>query len=292
MAVPMTDPLRELDNQRLEIRLLLEAIYQKSGFDFRGYAAAHIKRRLDHVRSQGGLASFCDVTHRLIWDDDFFDTVLTALSINVTEMFRDPAFYRRVREAVIPHLKTYPFIKIWHAGCAAGQEVYSMAILLEEEGMKNRAQIYATDMNPPVLETARRGIYPLDVMRPYTANYQKAGGKTSFSEYYTTDEGNALMNGSLKANVLFSPHNLVTDGIFGEMNLIFCRNVLIYFGDALQNKVIKLFLDSLCNGGFLCLGSKESLRFSDYAEAFEVVDAREKIYRKKPVRAHPERKEA
>ncbi len=287
----MTDPTRELENQRLEVRLLLEAIYLKSGFDFRGYAAAHIKRRLDHVRVQAGMAAFTDVIHRLIEDDDFFDTVLTALSINVTEMFRDPSFYRRIRETVIPHLKTYPFIKIWHAGCAAGQEVYSMAILLAEEGMKARTQIYATDINPPVLEAARRGIYPLEVMRQYTANYQKAGGTTSFSEYYTASEDAALLNGALKDNVLFSPHNLVTDGIFGEMNLIFCRNVLIYFGDDLQNQVIKLFLDSLCNGGFLCLGSKESLRFSEHADAFEVIDAREKIYRKKPVRARQERKE-
>ncbi len=202
------------ENQRLEIRLLLEAIYQKSGFDFRGYASAHIKRRLEHVRVRAGLASFCDVTHRLIWDDAFFDEVLTALSINVTEMFRDPSFYLRVREAVIPHLKTYPFIKVWHAGCAAGLEVYSMAILLAEEGMKDRAQIYATDINPPVLETARRGIYPLDVIRQYTANHQKAGGTTSFSEYYTADYDSVAIDNNLKKNVLFSPHNLVADGIF------------------------------------------------------------------------------
>jgi len=284
----MTTELAKLENERLEMRLLLEAIYQKSGYDFRGYASAHIKRRLEHVRNRAGLATFCEVTHRLIWDADFFDSVLSALSINVTEMFRDPAFYRAVREQVIPVLKTYPFIKVWHAGCAAGQEVYSMAILLEEEGMKDRAQIYATDINPPVLEIARRGIYPLDAVRHYTANYQKSGGTASFSDYYTADYDSVAVLAALKKNVLFSPHNLVTDGIFGEMHVIFCRNVLIYFGDELQNKVIRLFLDSLCNGGFLCLGTKESLRFSDYAEAFDVVDSREKIYRKRPVLPGPE----
>ncbi|MBN2752261.1 MAG: protein-glutamate O-methyltransferase CheR [Rhodospirillaceae bacterium] len=279
----MTINLTSLENERLEMRLLLEAIYQKSGYDFRGYASAHIKRRLEYVRKRAGLSTFCEVAHKLIWDSDFFDATLTALSINVTEMFRDPPFYSAIRQTVIPLLKTYPFIKVWHAGCASGQEVYSMAILLEEEGMKSRAQIYATDINPPVLETARQGIYPLDAVRQYTTNYQKSGGTASFSEYYTADYESAAIKASLKNNILFSPHNLVTDGIFGEMNIIFCRNVLIYFGDELQNKAIKLFLNSLCNGGFLCLGTKESLRFSDYADAFEIVDAREKIYRKRRI---------
>lgn len=279
-----TDPIA-VENQRLEIRLLLEAIYQRSGYDFRGYASAHIKRRLDHVRSRNGLSSFCEMIHKLIYEPPFFDEVLAALSINVTEMFRDPGFHRAVREAVVPHLKTYPFIKVWHAGCAAGQEVYSMAILLKEEGMLSRAQIYGTDISPPVLETARRGIYPLEAVRQYTANYQKAGGNASFADYYTAGYDSVALSAELKKNVLFSPHNLVTDGIFGEMHMIFCRNVLIYFGEELQEKVIKLFLDSLCNGGFLCLGTKESLRFSAHADAFEVVDAREKIYRKRHVRS-------
>ena len=280
------DPI-DLENQRLEIRLLLEAIFLRSGYDFRGYASAHTKRRLDHVRSRNRLPSFCAMIHKLIYEPEFFDEVLAALSINVTEMFRDPTFYLAVRESVVPHLKTYPFIKVWHAGCAAGQEVYSMAILLKEEGMLGRAQIYGTDINPPVLEAARRGIYPLDAVRQYTANYQKAGGNASFADYYTADYESVALSHELKKSLLFSPHNLVTDGIFGEMHVIFCRNVLIYFGEDLQEMVIKLFLDSLCNGGFLCLGSKESLRFSAYADAFEVIDAREKIYRKRHIRAVP-----
>ena len=280
----MTEDAAVLENQRLEIRLLLEAIYQKSGYDFRGYASAHIKRRLDHVRARNSIPSFCEMIRRLIYDAGFFDEILQALSINVTEMFRDPEFYRAVRKSVVPHLKTYPFIKVWHAGCAAGQEVYSMAILLDEEGMRERTQIYATDINPQVLEAARRGIYPLESVRQYTANYQKSGGQASFADYYTAGYESVAIAADLKKNVLFSPHNLVTDGIFGEMNVIFCRNVLIYFGDDLQDNVVKLFLDSLCNGGFLCLGSKESLRFSAHADAFDVVDAREKIYRKRTLR--------
>ncbi|SBW00469.1 Methylase of chemotaxis methyl-accepting protein [uncultured Alphaproteobacteria bacterium] len=281
-----SDPL-VVENQRLEIRLLLEAIYQRSGYDFRGYASAHIKRRLDHVRARNRLDSFCEMIHKLIYEPPFFEEVLQALSINVTEMFRDPQFYRSVRENVVPHLKTFPFIKVWHAGCAAGQEVYSMAILLEEEGMLSRAQIYGTDISPPVLEVARRGIYPLEAVRQYTSNYQKAGGTASFADYYTAGYESVAIAADLKKNVLFSPHNLVTDGIFGEMHMIFCRNVLIYFGEELQEKVIKLFLDSLRNGGFLCLGTKESLRFSAHADAFEVVDAREKIYRKRHLRTTP-----
>lgn len=281
-----SDPL-VVENQRLEIRLLLEAIYQRSGYDFRGYASAHIKRRLDHVRARNRLDSFCEMIHKLIYEPPFFEEVLQALSINVTEMFRDPQFYRSVRENVVPHLKTFPFIKVWHAGCAAGQEVYSMAILLEEEGMLSRAQIYGTDISPPVLEVARRGIYPLEAVRQYTSNYQKAGGTASFADYYTAGYESVAIAADLKKNVLFSPHNLVTDGIFGEMHMIFCRNVLIYFGEDLQEKVIKLFLDSLRNGGFLCLGTKESLRFSAHADAFEVVDAREKIYRKRHLRTVP-----
>lgn len=217
----------------------------------------------------------------LIHDETFFNKLLLDLSINVTEMFRDPWVYTKVREIIVPHLKTYPYIKVWHAGCSAGQEVYSMGILLEEEGIKERAQIYATDFNEMILEKAKEGIYPMDAIREYTANYQKAGGKQSFSDYYTANYENVVIKQSLKDKVLFSSHNLVTDGVFGEMNLIFCRNVLIYFDRDLQNRVFKLFYDSLCPGGFLCLGSKESLKFSEVDDLFEPVAKREKIYRKK-----------
>lgn len=270
-----------LENERLEIKLLLEAVFLKYGYDFREYSPAHTKRRLDHRLKLDRLDNFSQMIHKIIHDEPFFDRLLLDLSINVTEMFRDPWFYKKVREMVVPHLKTYPHIKVWHAGCSAGQEVYSMAILLEEEGMKDRAQLYATDFNELILARAKEGIYPMDVIRDYTVNYQKAGGTRSFSDYYTADYDNALIRQSLKKRILFSAHNLVTDGVFGEMNVIFCRNVLIYFNRDLQNKVLKLFHDSLAPGGFLCLGSKESLTFSDVAEFFEPVAERERIFRKR-----------
>ena len=270
-----------LENERLEIKLLLQAIFLKYGFDFRDYTSTHIKRRLDNRLGLSGLANFGQMQHRLIHDEAFFNELLLDLSINVTEMFRDPWFYNKIRNEVIPHLQTYPFIKVWHAGCSAGQEVYSMCIVLEEEGMKGRTQIYATDFNELILEKARAGIYPIGVIRDYTANYQQAGGKKSFSDYYSAQYEHVIINQELKEKVLFSSHNLVTDGVFGEMNIIFCRNVLIYFNKDLQNKVLKLFYDTLCPGGFLCLGSKESLKFTDLTDDFEVVAEREKIYRKK-----------
>jgi len=270
-----------LENESLEIQMLLEAIHQKYGYNFKDYANAHTKRRLKHRLNISNMDNYAQMMHRVIYDEDFFNNLLLDLSINVTEMFRDPWFYKKVRQDLIPLLKTYSFIKIWHAGCSAGQEVYSMSILLEEEGMKHRSQIYATDFNELILEKARNGIYPLDVMKTYTGNYQQSGGKNDFSNYYTADYDHVIFKRSLKEKVLFSSHNLVTDGVFGEMNLILCRNVLIYFNRQLQNRVLKLFYDSLCPGGYLCLGSKESLKFSDMEDKFEAVAGREKIYKKK-----------
>lgn len=270
-----------IDNDRIEIRLLLEAIYLKYGYDFKNYSFAHLKRRLEYRRQLSGMDTYSQMQHRLIYDESFFNALLLDLSINVTEMFRDPWVYRKIREVVVPILKTYSFIKVWHAGCSAGQEVYSMAILLKEEGMEKRAQIYATDFNELILSKAKDAIYPMEVMRDYTVNYQKAGGKRDFSDYYTADYNHAIIRKSLNEKILFSSHNLVTDGVFGEMNLIFCRNVLIYFDRKLQDKVLKLFYDSLCPGGFLCLGTKESLKFSGFSDAFEIVCDREKIYRKR-----------
>ncbi len=270
-----------LENENLEIRMLLEAIHQKYGYNFKDYAKAHTKRRLRHRLNISNMKNYAQMMHRIIYDEDFFNTLLLDLSINVTEMFRDPGFYKKIRQEIIPLLKTYAFIKVWHAGCSAGQEVYSMSILLEEEGMKHRSQIYATDFNELILEKAKNGIYPLDVMKTYTGNYQQSGGEKDFSDYYTADYHNVILRQSLKEKVLFSSHNLVTDGVFGEMNLILCRNVLIYFNRQLQNRVLKLFHDSLCHGGYLCLGSKESLKFTDMEDKFEPVVNREKIYRKK-----------
>ncbi len=275
------DVKNNLQNESLEIQMLLEAIHQKYGYNFKDYANAHTKRRLKHRLNLSNLKNFAEMMHRIIYDEDFFNSVLLDLSINITEMFRDPGVYKKIRQDLIPLLKTYSFIKVWHAGCSAGQEVYSMSILLEEEDMKHRSQIYATDFNELILETAKNGIYPLGVMKTYTSNYQLAGGKNNFSDYYTADYDHVILRQSLKERVLFSSHNLVTDGVFGEMNLILCRNVLIYFNRQLQNRVLKLFYDSLCPGGYLCLGSKESLRFTDMENKFEPVALREKIYRKK-----------
>ncbi len=270
-----------IENENIEVQLLLEAIHLKYGYNFKDYANAHTKRRLRHRLALGNMDNYTQMMRRLIYDEPFFNTLLMDLSINVTEMFRDPWFYQKVRDELMPRLKTYSFIKIWHAGCSAGQEVYSMSILMEEEGMKKRSQIYATDFNELILEKAKAGIYPLDVMKTYTANYQQAGGKNDFSDYYSADSDNVVLKKALGDKVLFSSHNLVTDGVFGEMNLIFCRNVLIYFNKTLQDRVLKLFYDSLCPGGYLCLGSKESLKFSGMADKFEVISPKEKIYRKK-----------
>ena len=208
------------------------------------------------------------------------EKLLLDLSINVTAMFRDPTFYRVFRQQVIPHLRTYPFIRVWHAGCATGEEVYSMAILLEEEGLYERSRIYATDINEVVLQKAKSGIFPLDRMQEYTENYIAAGGKRSFSDYYIAKYDGALFSPSLTKNVVFSQHNLVTDRSFSEFNVILCRNVLIYFDKTLQARVLTLFYDSLATFGILALGSKESLRFSPYEECYEQINGPEKIYRK------------
>ena len=277
----MTKEEALVENNRLEIDLLLEGIYRKYGYDFRNYTNAHIKRRLEHKLSLSKLDNYMEMLHKLIHDENFFNELLLELSINVTEMFRDPPFYKTIREMIIPYLKTYPYTKIWHAGCSAGQEVYSMMILLAEEGLINKSQVYATDFNELILSRAREGIYPVEVIRKYTQNYQMAGGKASFGDYYTADYDSALIKKFLKEKVLFSYHNLVTDGVFGEMNIIFCRNVLIYFNQDLQNRVLKLFYDSLIPGGYLCLGSKESLKFSDCSHLFEPVILNQRIFRKK-----------
>ena len=270
-----------IKNEQIEIKLLLEAVSLKYGYDFKNYSFAHLKRRLKKRLTLSDMDNFSQMQHRLIYDESFFNLLLLDLSINVTEMFRDPWVYKKIRETVIPVLKTYPYIKVWHAGCSTGQEVYSMAILLEEEGMKKRAQLYATDFNELILSKAKDGIYPMDVMREYINNYRKSGGKKDFSDYYTADYSHAVIRRGLRDNILFSSHNLVTDGVFGEMNLIFCRNVFIYFDKDLQNRVLKLFHDSLCPGGFLCLGTKESIKFTELSDAFESVCDQEKIYRKR-----------
>jgi len=268
-------------NINLEIRLLLEAIYSKYGYDFRNYGKAHIKRRIIHRLSSSRLNNISELQHKIIYDNDYLKVLLEDLSITVTEMFRDPSFYAAVRKEIIPILRTYPYIKIWHAGCATGQEVYSMAIMLMEEGIYDRAQIYATDFNQLALQKAKDGIYPIDKIKEYTYNYQKSGGKNAFSDYYTARYESVIIDNSLKKNIVFADHNLVTDGVFAEVNMVVCRNVLIYFNKDLQDRVLQLFEDSLIPGGFLCLGSKESMRFAKNFDKFQTILDQEKIYKKK-----------
>jgi len=265
----------------LEISLLLEAIYQKYGYDFRQYSKAHVLRRIRNRMAMSGLEDVSQIQSKVLKDETFAHELLQDLSITVTEMFRDKDFYKSLRENVIPILKTYPFIKIWHAGCATGEEAYSMAIILQEEGLYDRAMIYATDFNQQALNKAKDGIFSNASIKEYTVNYQLSGGKESFSSYYTSNYDNIIMNQSLKKNIVWANHNLVTDSVFAEVNLILCRNVLIYFDVDLQNKVQKLFYDSLINGGILCLGSKESLRFTDFFEKYTELDKKQRIFKKK-----------
>ncbi len=271
----------QLDNENLEIELILEALLKKSDFDYRNYSRAHIKRRLNHRLAVRGFNRYSDLIPEIIYNEELLRDLLLDLSINVTEMFRDPKFFDAVRSHVFPYINTYAFIKIWHAGCSSGQEVYSTAILLKEENLSKKTQLYATDFNRDILQRAKEGIYPIENIKKYTTNYQNAGGKFSFADYYNANYDSAAISLELKKNILFSFHNLVTDGAFGEMHVIFCRNVLIYFDKILQNRVLKLFHESLVPGGFLCLGSKESLRYSDVESLFETVSADYKIYRKK-----------
>lgn len=265
----------------IEISLLLEAIRRRWGYDFAHYSPASLRRRLDQARKAAGLAHLGDLLSPILHDRDFFDRLLSVLSVTVTEMFRDPPCYRAIRDSLVPVLKTYPFIKIWCAGCATGEEVYSLAILLHEEGYLDRTRLYATDFNKISLDTAEKGIYPERLMPVYAANHRQSGGRAAFSDYYTPSYGFARMKSFLRDRITFSYHNLVTDGVFGEMNLISCRNVLIYFDKTLQDRVLDLFTGALRHGGYLWLGTKESLMFSAVAPLYEAVDSRQKIYRKK-----------
>ncbi len=269
------------DTSELEISLLLEAVFQKYGYDFRQYSEAHIRRRVINRMAMAGLEDISQMQSKVLKDELFASEFLQDLSITVTEMFRDSGFYRSLRENVLPILKTYPFIKIWHAGCASGEEAYSMAIIMQEEGLYDRTTIYATDFNQQALNKAKEGIFSNSMMKEYTSNYQLSGGKESFSSYYTSNYDNVIMNQSLKKNIVWANHNLVTDSVFAEVHLILCRNVLIYFNRNLQNKVQKLFYNSLINGGILCLGSKEGLRFTDFYEAYTELDKKQRIFKKK-----------
>jgi chemotaxis protein methyltransferase CheR len=272
--------MRDIDIERIEIDLLLEGIRRRWGYDFTHYSYASLRRRLEHARQDAGHARFSEMVDRLLHDQAAFDSFLRHMSITVTEMFRDPPFYKAVREQVVPLLKTFPFVKIWHAGCATGEEVYSMAILLHEEDFLDRTRIYATDFNKLSLNIAEKGVYPARSMESYAANYRASGGKLDFADYYSAGYDLAKFKDFLKDRITFSYHNLVTDGVFGEMNLISCRNVLIYFDKFLQDQVLSLFANSLRHGGFLCLGAKETLNFSSVKQEFEALERGQRIYKK------------
>lgn len=265
---------------RIEENLLLEAIFQCYGYDFRNYAHSSLRRRIAHRMAMAKLEHVSELIPKVLHDKDFFNSLLEDLSITITEMFRDPEIYLAIREKVVPILKTYPFVKIWDAGCSTGEEIYSLAIVFQEEDFYHKSHFYATDMNNQALEVAREGIYPVGNLKEFSGNYFKAGGKASLSDYFSCKYQSAMIANSLKKNIVFSHHNLVSDSSFGEMNLIICSNVLIYFDKILQNKVLTLFYESLCHGGFLCLGSKESLEFTDVCENFEEITKKAKIYKK------------
>jgi len=266
--------------EEIEIQLLLQGVYQCYGFDFRNYALSSLRRRVRNLLRTEKLPTVSALQERVLHDRVCLERFLLGLTVNVTAMFRDPSFFVAFRQQVVPLLRTYPFIRIWHAGCSTGQEVYSMAILLQEEGLYHRCRIYATDTNEQVLQSAKQGIYPLERMQEYTHLYLKAGGKRSFSEYYTAAYENALFRSSLRDNVVFSQHNLATDQSFNEFNVIFCRNVLIYFDKTLQARVHQLFHDSLCTFGILGLGRQESLKLTPYEKYYEELVRKEKLYRR------------
>lgn len=267
--------------ERLEIELLLQAVYRHYGHDFRSYAFASLRRRLKKRLDAEGLVTFTALQDRVLHDADAMDRLLRDISVNVTGMFRDPTFFLELRTRVVPILRTYPFVRIWHAGCATGEEVYALAIMLEEEGLYDRSRIYATDMSADALERAKASSFPLARMREYTSNYLQAGGTRAFSEYYTAKAETALFDQKLRRNVLFAQHNLATDTSFSEFNLILCRNVLIYFDRNLKERVFKLFADSFAPLGLLCLGRRESLRFTAAENDYEEFDAKERIYRRR-----------
>ncbi len=272
-------PARD-DLEEIELSLLLEGVFRKYGFDFREYASASLRRRVWRRAYAEGVATISALQEKLLHDPACMERLLLDLSINVTAMYRDPSFYVAFRSKVVPLLRTYPFTRIWVAGCSTGEEVYSLAILLQEEDVYDRTRIYATDINEAVLERARTGVFPLDKMREYTQNYIKAGGTRAFSEYYLAKYDGAQFQRSLIENVVFAQHNLVSDRSFNEFNVIACRNVMIYFDRRLQEHVHRLFYESLATFGVLGLGTRESIQFSPHEDCYEELDSNERLYKK------------
>ncbi|WPB55139.1 CheR family methyltransferase [Xylophilus sp. GOD-11R] len=271
----------QANNVDIELRLLVEAIYLKYNHDFRDYSVASLRRRVLHAMSQFDCATVSALQEKVLYDPHAFHQLLQYLTVPVSEMFRDPSYFLALRQQVIPVLRTYPSIKVWIAGCSTGEEVYSMAILLREEGLLERTILYATDINPHSLDSARQGIFPIQRIKAYTANYHQAGGLRGLSDYYTAAYDGALFDRSLREHITFADHSLATDSVFSETHLISCRNVLIYFNKRLQDRAFGLFAESLCRRGFLGLGSKETLDFSLHAPAFEPLVKAERIYRKR-----------
>jgi chemotaxis protein methyltransferase CheR len=275
-----TLPVRH-ETEDIEMRLLLEGIVQRYHYDFRGYAMASIKRRLRQARDQFDCQTYSQLQERVLHEPKLFAELLSFLTVQVSELFRDPSYFVAIRELVVPHLRTYPSLKVWVAGCSAGEELVSLAILFREEGLGDRTLFYGTDINPKALKRAEAGVYDLDRIALFTENHRLAGGKSSLSDYYTAAYGSAIFDKSLRQRAVFSDHSLVSDQVFAEVQLICCRNVLIYFDRQLQDRAIGLFKDSLARKGFLGLGSKESLRFSTYVDAFDEFAYSERIYQKR-----------
>ncbi|MBU3951199.1 MAG: protein-glutamate O-methyltransferase CheR [Proteobacteria bacterium] len=267
--------------EAIEIDMLLEAIFRQRGYDFRNYARASLERRVRSAMNKLNVKHISEMIPLFLYNDTFFEIFLKELSITVTEMFRDPHFFKFLRENVIPQIMAWPYLKIWCAGCATGEEVYSLAILLKEENLYDRCQIYATDYNSNSIDIAREAQYPLGKMQVFVENYNNAGGKKTFADYYHAKYGMVHLDSGLGKKIVFSHHNLVSDGSFGEMNLILCRNVFIYFNQILQNRVFELFDQSLCHGGFLCLGTKESMEFSGLKDHYTKISDKETIFKKK-----------
>lgn len=268
------------ESEATELRQLLEAIHLKFGYDFSGYAVASVKRRLLQAREFYGCESFADLRALVLHGQVSIRPLLDYLTVQVSEMFRDPQFFLTLRQKVVPHLRTYPSLKVWVAGCSDGEELYSLAILFREEGLESRTIFYATDINPEALARAEAGVFPLDRVALYTQNHQRAGGKSSLSDYYTAAYRGALFDKSLRKQTVFSDHSLVSDSVFAEVHLVCCRNVLIYFTRELQDRAIGLFKDSLVRKGFLGLGAKESLHFSTHSGDFSEFAKAERIYQK------------
>jgi chemotaxis protein methyltransferase CheR len=268
------------ENPDIELRLLIDAIYFKYHYDFRGYAAASLKRRLTSAPERFGCRTISQLQDKVLHEPMVFSALLGHLTVPVSEMFRDPTYFRSLRTKVVPVLRTYPSLKVWVAGCSTGEEVYSLAILLREEGLLERALIYATDINPQTLQKAAAGVYAVERIPGFTENHRSSGGSASLSDYYTAAYGRAVFDKSFKQHIVFSDHSLATDSVFAEVHLVSCRNVLIYFNRELQDRAIGLFRDALCRKGFLGIGMKESLRLSCHAQSFLDVVYEDRIFQK------------